>query len=89
MSTDRRLTTGSQWLIAATAAVLGTVATLVLANAVNHSGWSPWGVALGWLVLVGLATMLVKLRHSSGTGMPGPGGHGSLGSGDGPPAGGG
>jgi hypothetical protein len=88
MSDDRRLTTSTQWLIATTAAVLGTAATLVVANAVNHSGWSPWAVALGWIVLVGLATVLVKLRHSSGLGMPGPGGHGTLGPGDGTQGGG-
>lgn len=79
MSVDRHLSTGSQWLIATTVAALGVAATLVVANAVNHSGWSPWAVVLAWVVLVGVGTMLVKLRRSSGTGMPGPGGRGSLG----------
>jgi hypothetical protein len=56
-------------MIAIAAAGLGVAGTLVIANAVNHANWSPWGVSFGWIVIVALATLLIKLRHSSGRGL--------------------
>jgi hypothetical protein len=89
MSANRRLSPNIQWAIAVAAMVLGAVATLLVANALNHAGWSPWTVSVSWIAGIALATMLVKLRHSSGAGIPQPGGHGAPGGGDGMQAGGG
>jgi hypothetical protein len=65
MSFNRRLGGGTQWIIAVAAAGLGTLATLMISNAINHAGWSPWAVVLAWIAIVAVATMLVKLRRTS------------------------
>jgi hypothetical protein len=77
MPSDRRPGGGTQWAIATAATGLGVLATLVATNAINHAGWSPSPVAIGWIAIVALATMLIKLRHSSfrGLGPGAPGNH--------------
>ena len=87
-----RLTARIQWAIAIVAIGTGVLATLLVANAVNHAGWSPWTVAVGWGAAVGVAALLIKLRGSTGLASRplGPmGGHGSTQPGDGTNAGGG
>lgn len=68
MAASRRFSASAQWAIAITVAALGVVGTLLVANAVNHAGWSPWTAALGWAGIVALGTVLVKLRGSPGLG---------------------
>jgi hypothetical protein len=80
MTANRRLSTRSLWAIVATVMGTGVLATLVVANAINHAGWSPWLVVVGWGALVALATVLFKLRGSTalGSGSVGPmGGRGT------------
>ena len=68
----------------------GVLVTQVVANSVNQAGWRPWLVVVGWVAVVALATMLVKLRGSTGLASRplGPmGGHGGTHPGDGMHAG--
>ena len=86
MTANRKLDASVQWAIAALAVGAGMLATLAVANAVNHAGWSPWTVLVGWVAIVAVATILIKLRGSTalGSGTTGPmGGHKSTRPGDG------
>jgi hypothetical protein len=38
---------------------------LLIANVVNHAGWSPWVVVVSWIAVIAVATRLVKLRRTS------------------------
>lgn len=87
MPADRRLGGGTQWGIATAATGLGVLITLIVTNAINHAGWSPWAVVLGWIAIIAVATLFIKLRHSSlhGIGPGAPGDHWpGTGAGDGP-----
>jgi hypothetical protein len=92
MTAKRKLNASTRWIIAVAAIGLGTLVTLLVTNAVNHAGWNPWVVAVGWAVIVALAGMVVKLRGSTGLGSRamGPmGGQGGTHPGDGMSTGGG
>jgi hypothetical protein len=66
MAAKRKLTARAQWAIAILVIGTGVLATLLVANAVNHAGWDPWLVAVGWVAVVGVFTVSIKLRANSG-----------------------
>jgi hypothetical protein len=68
MTAKRKLEPSTLWTIAIAAIGLGTLGTLLVTNAVNHAGWNPWVVVVGWAVIVALAAMVMKLRGSTGLG---------------------
>lgn len=65
MSFNRRFRDGAEWAIAAGATGLGVFATLIVTNAIIHAGWSRWFVVVCWIAIIGMATLFIKLRHSS------------------------
>lgn len=66
MTAHRKLNASTLWIIAIAAIGLGALATLLVTNAINHAGWNPWVVVVGWAAIVALASMLIKLRGSTG-----------------------
>jgi hypothetical protein len=66
MTAKRKLNASTAWTIAVVAIGLGTLGTLLMTNAVNHAGWNPWVVVVGWAFIVALAAMVIKLRGSTG-----------------------
>jgi hypothetical protein len=65
MTAKRKLNASTLWIIAIAAIGLGALATLLVTNAVNHAGWNPWVVVVGWAAIVALASMGIKLRGAS------------------------
>ncbi|HEY7593957.1 MAG TPA: hypothetical protein VH969_12455 [Actinophytocola sp.] len=66
MTTERKLAARTQWAIAIVVIAVAVLATLIVANTINHAGWNPWVVTLGCATVVGLGTVLIKLRGSTG-----------------------